>query len=75
MRIDPALDWGEAPPPYPSLENENGAAHWLDQFGPWLGAVVDGETTGQPSSSADGDNLSGHNDEDGVPDESHSPKT
>ncbi len=66
------LDFGDAPdtalgPPwaYPTKLADNGARHGIVP-GLHLGAVVDGEVDGQPSLAADGDNLSGAADEDGV---------
>jgi hypothetical protein len=63
-------DFGDAPPPYPTLAVNNGARHLLG--GPlWLGQLVDSEPDGQPQPSALGDDLNppppaGIDDEDGV---------
>lgn len=65
------MDWGDAPdsaaaPGYPTLLANNGARHPL-VGGPYLGAVVDPEANGQPTTNADGDDLNGvPDDEDGV---------
>ncbi len=60
-----ALDFGDAPDPtYPTLLASNGARHAI--VGPFLGAGADGDTDGQPSLFADGDDLDGNDDEDGV---------
>jgi len=59
------LDFGDAPDPtYPTLLASNGARHAI--IGPFLGASVDGEPNGQPTAGADGDDLDGNDDEDGV---------
>lgn len=60
-------DFGDAPAPYPTLLNNNGAWHPLS--GPRLGALADSESDGQPgNASALGDDLnpSTSDDEDGV---------
>jgi hypothetical protein len=57
-------DYGDAPAPYPTLAADGGASHALD--GPTLGALRDGELDGAPSANADGDDLAGIDDEDGV---------
>ena len=60
------LDFGDAPdPPYPTLLASDGARHVMVP-GFYLGAAVDGEPDGQPSPAADGDDLLGMADEDGV---------
>ncbi len=62
-----ALDWGDAPDPsYDTLRASNGAYHIIVSGNPFLGASVDGEPDGQPSPGADGDDLDGTDDEDGV---------
>jgi len=59
------VDWGDAPEPYPTLIASGGARH--SSGGPRLGAEMDTESDGQPSSGADGDDLDGTpDDEDGV---------
>jgi uncharacterized repeat protein (TIGR01451 family) len=60
------LDLGDAPDPtYPTLHASDGAAHVV---GPWLrlGSLVDADTDGHPTAGADGDDLDGADDEDGV---------
>ncbi len=60
-----AEDFGDAPDPsYPTLLASNGARHVIS--GLKLGALIDGETDGQPNAAATGDNLNGLPDEDGV---------
>lgn len=59
------LDWGDAPPPYPTLAAAGGAHH-LIKPGFFLGAAVDAEPDGQPHPQALGDDLNGIDDEDGV---------
>ncbi|MFO0867384.1 MAG: GEVED domain-containing protein [Pirellulales bacterium] len=62
-------DYGDAsntpPSSYPTLESLGGASHQLTT-GHYLGNFVDGETDGVPSVGADGDDLAGLPDEDGV---------
>jgi uncharacterized repeat protein (TIGR01451 family) len=60
------LDFGDAPDPtYPTLLASDGARHQL--LGTlFLGAAVDAEPDGRPSSGADGDDLDAGDDEDGV---------
>jgi hypothetical protein len=62
-------DFGDAPVPYPTLYADNGAQHQIVQR-VYLGATVDGETDGQPSASALGDDGTppppSVDDEDGV---------
>jgi uncharacterized repeat protein (TIGR01451 family) len=62
-----ALDWGDLPEgPYPTTLAANGARHVIDGV-TFLGAGVDSESDGQPSISADGDDLAGGpDDEDGI---------
>lgn len=60
------IDWGDLPEPgYPVTAANNGAHHAMTSA-LLLGAAADGETNGQPSINADGDDLDGNNDEDGV---------
>ncbi|MHC4617580.1 MAG: GEVED domain-containing protein [Planctomycetota bacterium] len=67
----PELDFGDtpdgdfAPSGYPTLLITNGARH---RISPWvrLGRYIDGERDGQPSTHADGDDINGLDDEDGV---------
>jgi hypothetical protein len=63
-----ALDYGDAPAPYPTLLANNGARHRVLPSGnPTLGTFVDVESDGQPNSTATGDDTSGvPDDEDGV---------
>jgi hypothetical protein len=62
--IGAGMDYGDAPAPYPTLRAENGARHViLPGFS--LGATVDINADGQPSTGADGDDRDG-DDEDGV---------
>lgn len=61
-----ALDYGDAPDPtYPTLDAGDGARHIIGG-GLYLGASVDFEADGQPTVGADGDDLDGNDDEDGV---------
>ena len=63
----PGTDFGDAPDPtYPTLLASNGAAYTESAGGPMLGTGVDFEADGQPSAGADGDDLGGADDEDGV---------
>lgn len=58
-------DWGDAmDPPYPTLSASTGANHLIGVL--FLGLSVDPETDGQPTVNADGDDLDGNNDDDGV---------
>ena len=65
------LDWGDAPDrvdtpfQYNTLASNNGAVHLIDNVH-FLGDTVDGEVDGQPTIPADGDDLAGSDDEDGV---------
>jgi hypothetical protein len=60
------LDFGDAPDPtYPTLLASNGAAHIIVP-GFMLGGSIDFELNGQPTPAADGDDLGGIDDEDGV---------
>ncbi|HSJ58072.1 MAG TPA: SdrD B-like domain-containing protein [Anaerolineae bacterium] len=68
VEVQQQLDCGDAPDPaYPTLLASNGACHVFSPNAPGtLGALVDLEVDGQPSAAADGDDLSGEDDEDGV---------
>ncbi|MCH8923531.1 MAG: hypothetical protein IIA67_10345, partial [Planctomycetes bacterium] len=55
-----AVDFGDAPDPYPTTLADDGARH--EAIGPMLGALRDEEADGQPTTAADGDGA----DEDGV---------
>src|SRR5207245_944591 len=60
------LDLGDAPDPgYPTLKASNGARHVI-VAGIFLGSGIDADVDGQPSPNADGDDLNGIDDEDGV---------
>ena len=61
-----ALDLGDAADPsYPTLNVNDGAVHNITaRF--FLGGTVDAEDDGQPTPTADGDDLDGNNDDDGV---------
>ena len=59
------FDFGDAPSPYPTTKNADGARH--DATGPSLGSGRDAEQDGNPSANADGDDADGTpDDEDGV---------
>jgi hypothetical protein len=57
-------DFGDAPLPYPTRLQENGAYHKRTTL--FLGSSVDAETNGQPTALANGDDSTGSDDEDGV---------
>jgi hypothetical protein len=60
------IDFGDAPDPsYPTLLASAGAAHLIGS-GLYLGSSVDSELDGQPTSTADGDDINGTDDEDGI---------
>ncbi|THB77364.1 MAG: hypothetical protein D3926_15645 [Desulfobacteraceae bacterium] len=62
----PTLDYGDAPATgYPSLFTQDGARHRVVP-GFFLGTDADAELDGFPSTGADGDDLNGTSDEDGV---------
>jgi len=58
-------DFGDAPSPYPTTSQQNGARHTMDEA-VYLGQGVDTEADGQPDSTATGDDKHGSDDEDGV---------
>jgi hypothetical protein len=62
-----ALDFGDAPSPYPTLLNVNGARHNV-ALGVRMGARFDTEADGQPNATATGDDINPttSDDEDGV---------
>ncbi|HDR68771.1 MAG TPA: matrixin family metalloprotease, partial [Bacteroidaceae bacterium] len=60
-----ATDFGDAPAPYPTLLNDDGARHLIGP-GLYLGQLVDPEPDGQPCPFALGDDQDGTDDEDGV---------
>ncbi len=60
------MDFGDAPSPYPTKLTNNGACHskwWVNLS---LGNLVDYESDGQPNVNANGDDLAGLPDEDGI---------
>jgi len=60
-------DFGDAPPPYPTLMASNGAFHLIAGTPAlFLGATIDSEPDGMPDPSAAGDDNAGIDDEDGV---------
>ncbi len=59
------LDFGDAPDTYKTLLASDGARHTVVQ-GIYLGRAVDAEADGKPGSSANGDDLDGDSDEDGI---------
>lgn len=60
------VDFGDAPDPsYPTLLASDGARHGV-VAGFFLGTGIDSDTDGQPTAGADGDDLGGIDDEDGV---------
>jgi hypothetical protein len=65
VTINPGTDFGDAPNGYGTFAANSGASH-TRLSGLYLGAGVDGETDGQPSTGADGDDTHGTDDEDGV---------
>ncbi|MCA9066435.1 MAG: hypothetical protein KDA96_25380, partial [Planctomycetaceae bacterium] len=58
------FDYGDAPAPYPVRPDDNGARHAA--IGPFLGTSRDSEVDGVHSAGANGDDLTGSDDEDGV---------
>ena len=58
-------DFGDAPSSYGTLISENGAQHTVDSNF-HLGTYVDGEADAQVSLTADGDDINGTDDDDGV---------
>ena len=61
-------DWGDAPESgslYPTTLSRDGARHRI-VAGMFLGALIDSEADGQPTPSADGDDIAFSDDEDGV---------
>jgi hypothetical protein len=60
------VDYGDAPDPsYPTLLLRNGARHVINPQ-MFLGNLIDGEADGQPTPLANGDDINGQPDEDGV---------
>ncbi len=60
-----ARDFGDAPDSYQTLSASGGPSHGI-VAGVHLGAEIDREPDGQPTPRADGDDLAGIDDEDGV---------
>ncbi|MBN1999463.1 T9SS type A sorting domain-containing protein, partial [candidate division KSB1 bacterium] len=60
-----SFDFGDAPAPYPTLAMNSGAVHAIVP-GIFLGYSVDGDPDGQPSVDAQGDDIDGNNDDEGV---------
>ena len=60
----PAVEFGDLPNSYGTLMASNGARHGVGLLR--LGAMIDSEPNGTPSTSADGDDLANTDDEDGV---------
>jgi len=63
-RPDP-IDFGDAPPPFPTRLDANGAFHTIVP-GVFIGTSVDSDYDGQPSALADADDQKNLDDEDGV---------
>jgi len=62
---DLLLDYGDAPPPYPTTLADGGASHSLyPDF--YLGTLIDGDPDGQPVPPGEGDDNNFLDDEDGV---------
>ena len=67
LNDDGAMDYGDAPAPYPTLLADNGARHRQTTPGLYLGSRVDTETTVTTNLEATADDTRGTpNDEDGV---------
>ena len=62
------MDFGDAPNSYGTVSSGNvvGASHLVKATGPRLGNFIDAEANGQPHPSAQGDDSSTWDDEDGV---------
>jgi hypothetical protein len=59
-------DYGDAPSTYPVVFAQNGARHINAGMTYAMGVLIDAEGDGQPSAAADGDDVAGVDDEDGV---------
>ncbi len=59
------LDWGDAPATYASRKADNGPRHVINPALK-LGKLIDAEANGLPSANANGDDLDGQDDEDGI---------
>lgn len=58
-------DFGDAPDPsYQTLLANDGARHQISDL--WLGSIIDSDYDGQPNTYANGDDIFGADDEDGV---------
>ncbi len=68
LNDDGAMDFGDAPLPYPTVLTSNGARHVTGgaYAGYYLGSGVDTESNGRPSFAADGDDTYISDDEDGI---------
>src|SRR5690606_8581721 len=69
LDLEPAdcLDFGDAPESYGTLLDDDGPRHAIVP-GLLLGELIDFEDDGQPSAAANGDDVAGLADEDGVAD-------
>jgi len=60
-------DYGDAPSIYGTFKADNGAGHRIGSSPDlYLGTLIGDESDGQPSAGADGDDLDGLDDEDGI---------
>jgi len=62
------FDFGDAPQSYSTLLVHNGARHIINDKGPWFGHkndIPDYDPNGQPTSTANGDDNDGNDDENG----------
>lgn len=60
------FDYGDAGGRYPTLREDDGARHSQELAVVSLGSTIDMEPDGQPSANADGDDILGTDDEDGI---------
>ena len=63
--MDSAMDFGDAPESYQTTAGQDGARHEVIP-GFSIGELLDTDVDGIPSAAADGDDLDGDNDEDGI---------
>ena len=63
--MDSAMDFGDAPESYQTTDGQDGARHEVIT-GFSIGELLDTDVDGIPSAAADGDDLDGDNDEDGI---------
>ena len=63
--MDSAMDFGDAPESYQTTADQDGARHEVIT-GFSIGEFLDTDVDGVPSAAADGDDLDGDNDEDGI---------